>query len=56
MPLCTFYMTPLSIKHILLHCPDFNASRKLYEVRSLRDLFSKILPEKILDFFYHMLI
>ncbi len=29
----------------------FNASRKhFYEVRSLRDLFSKILPEKTGDF------
>lgn len=57
MPFCLkaktqlFCKNPLSMKHILLECPNLNASRKLfYEVCSLRD-FSKILPEKIINLF-----
>jgi len=44
------------IKHILLVCSIFNASRKrfYYEVTSLKDLISKILPEKLLEFFSYV--
>jgi len=43
--------------HFLLDCPGLNASRRLfYEVTTLKDMFNGIMPEKVLDFFYHMLI
>ncbi len=48
---CMFCKTPLSVKHILLDCPAFNACRKLfYDVNSLKELFGIILPEKVLEF------
>jgi len=47
-----FCKIPLSVKHFLLHCPGFNANRRLfYEVTSLKDIFNEIMPEKVLDFF-----
>ncbi len=46
-----FCKVPLSVKHILLDCPAFNVYRKLfYEGNSLKELFSIILPEKVLIF------
>ncbi len=45
---------PLSMKHILFYCSGLNASRTLFlfhEALSLKDLFRKILPENIVDFF-----
>jgi len=51
-----FCKIPLSVKHFLLDCPGLNASRVLYdEVTCLKDIFNEIMPEKVLDFFYHML-
>ncbi len=47
---CMFCKIPLSVKHVLLDCPAFNACRKLfYEVNSLKE-FSIILPENDLEF------
>jgi len=55
--LCMFCKIPLSVKHFLVDCPGLNASRRLfYEVTSLKDTINEIMPEKVLDFFYHMLI
>ena len=45
-PIC-----PLTIKHLLIKCADFNdVQRRFHQVPSLRDLFKTVKPGVILDF------
>ena len=42
---------PLTNKHLLIECVDFNDVRqRFYQVPSLQDLFKTFKPEVILDF------
>ena len=42
---------PLTIKHLLIECVDFNDVRqRFYQVPTLQDLFKTVKPEVILDF------
>ena len=42
---------PLTIKHLLIECVDFNDVRqRFYQVPSLQDLFKTVKPELILEF------
>ena len=42
---------PLTIKHPLIECADFNdVRRRFYQVPTLHDLFKTVKPEVILDF------
>ncbi len=43
--------TNLTVKHVLLVCPIFNAMiQRLLSVQSLKDLFYKMDPEELLQF------
>ena len=45
------YNCPLTIKHLLIECVDFNDVRqRFYQVPSLQDLFKTVKPEVILEF------
>ena len=51
-PKCTTCSGIFSIEHILLTCRDFGQIRtKYYQANNLEDLFNKIKPEKIIQFF-----
>ena len=42
---------PLTIKHFLIECVDFNdVQQRFCQVPSLQDLFKTVKPEVILDF------
>ena len=42
---------PLTIKHLLIECVDFNdVCQRFYQVPSLQDLFKTVKPEVILEF------
>ena len=50
-PECIPCNCPLTIKHLLIECVDFNDVRqRFYQVPSLQDLFNTVKPEVILDF------
>ena len=50
-PECIPCNCPLTIKHLLIECVDFNDVRqRFYQVPSLQDLFKTVKPEVILDF------
>ena len=50
-PECIPCNCPLTIKHLLIECVDFNDVRqRLYQVPSLQDLFKTVKPEVILEF------
>ena len=49
-PDCIPCNCPLTIKHLLIECADFNdVRRRFYRVPSLQDLFKTLKPEVILD-------
>ena len=50
-PECIPCNCPLTMKHLLIECVDFNDVRqRFYQVPSLQDLFKTVKPEVILDF------
>ena len=50
-PECMPCKFPLTIKHLLIECVDFNDVRQsFYRVPSLQDLFKTVKPEVILEF------
>ena len=50
-PECIPRDCPLTIKHLLIECADFNdVRRRFYQVPSLQNLFNTVKPEVILDF------
>ena len=50
-PECIPCNCPLTIKHLLIECVDFNDVRqRFYQVPTLQDLFKTVKPEVILDF------
>ena len=50
-PECIPCSCPLTIKHLLIECVDFNDVRqRFYRVPSLQDLFKNVKPEVILEF------
>ena len=50
-PECIPCNCPLTIKHLLIECVDFNDVRqRFYQVPTLQDLFETVKPEVILDF------
>ena len=50
-PECIPCDCPLTIKHLLIECADFNDVRQgFYQVPSLQDLLKTVKPEVILDF------
>ena len=50
-PTCVPCDTPFTIKHILLHCVDFQKSRdKYYKVNSLKELFETIVIHNIFNY------
>jgi len=47
-----FYKIPPTVKRVLLDCPGLNTSTIIfYEVTSVKDLCTKIMPEKVLLLF-----
>lgn len=59
-PECIGCNVPLTVKHILVECVDFDHIRpRFYQVASMKQLFDEVNPSKILDFlkaiglFYH---
>ena len=51
-PECIPCNCPLTIKHLLIECVDFNdVGQRFYQVPSLQDLFKTVKPEVILGFF-----
>uniref|UniRef100_A0A0E9X648 RNase H type-1 domain-containing protein n=1 Tax=Anguilla anguilla TaxID=7936 RepID=A0A0E9X648_ANGAN len=49
-PSCDSCSIPLTVKHILLNCPAFNATRQqFYSESSMKDVFNNVSPEIILD-------
>ena len=50
-PECILCNCPLTIKHLLIECADFNDVRqRFYQVSSLQGPFKSVKPEVILDF------
>ena len=50
-PECIPCNCPLTIKHLLIECVDFNDVRqRFYQAPSLQDLFKTVKPEVILEF------
>ena len=58
-PSCTLCHAPLTVKHILVECPNLqNTRNKYFSVSCLRDLFESVDSRVIIDFikdtnFYH---
>ena len=58
-PQCSACQTQLTVEHVLLHCPTWNAIRaNHFTVTNLLDLFNQVTPRCIIDFikeigFYH---
>ena len=51
-PECIPCNCPLTIKHLLIECVDFNdVHQRFYQVPSLQDLFKAVKPEVILEVF-----
>jgi len=51
MPECFGCDSPLTVKHILIECVDFNDIRqRFYSVASMKQLFDEVEPNKILSF------
>ena len=50
-PECVPCQCLLTVEHVLLHCIDFQTTRsKYYSVTNLKDLFSTVKPNKIINF------
>jgi hypothetical protein len=50
-PLCSAFQTLLTVEHVLLLCPTWNAIRKNhFTVTNLLDLFNQVTPRCIVDF------
>jgi ribonuclease HI len=51
MPECVGCCCPLTVKHILVECADFNHIRpRFYRVASMKQLFDEVEPTKVLNF------
>jgi ribonuclease HI len=51
MPECFGCSCPLTVKHILIECVDFNHIRpRFYRVASMKQLFNEVEPTKVLNF------
>lgn len=50
-PICNTCQSLLSMQHILISCPAYTTSRvKHFRARSLKELFDKFKPHRVLDF------